>query len=45
MMAVIYARYSDKVERGKSRGGQLKECYECAEANGYTVIYELLTEH
>lgn len=40
MVAVIYARYSDKSQTEESIEGQLKECYRYAEANGYTVIEE-----
>lgn len=40
MIAVIYARYSDKSQTEESIEGQLKECYKYAEANGYTVIKE-----
>ena len=42
MIAVIYARYSDKSQTEESIEGQLKECYKYAEANGYTVIKEYI---
>ena len=36
--AVIYARYSDRSQTEQSIEGQLKECYEFAERNGYDII-------
>lgn len=42
MLAVIYARYSDKSQTEESIEGQLKECYRYAAANGYNVIEEYI---
>ena len=42
MVAVIYARYSDKSQTEESIEGQLKECYKYAETNGYNVIEEYI---
>ena len=38
MKAVIYARYSSSSQREESIEGQIKECTEYAERNGYTII-------
>ena len=38
MKAVIYARYSSDNQREESIEGQLRECTEYAEKNGYTVL-------
>ena len=38
--AVIYARYSSSGQREESIEGQLRECYEFAKKNGFTVIGE-----
>lgn len=42
MKAVIYARYSSHAQRDESIEGQLRECYEYAEKNGFTVIEEYI---
>lgn len=38
MNVVIYARYSSDRQTEQSIEGQLKECYEYAQRNGYTVV-------
>ena len=38
MNVVIYARYSSDRQTEQSIEGQLKECYEYARRNGYTVV-------
>ena len=38
MKAVIYARYSSDNQREESIEGQLRECTEFAEKNGYTIL-------
>ena len=38
MKAVIYARYSDGSQREESIEGQIRECKEFAERNGFTII-------
>ena len=38
MNAVIYARYSSDNQREESIEGQLRECKECADQNGITVV-------
>ena len=40
MNVVIYARFSSHSQNEQSIEGQLKECYEYAERNGYTIIAE-----
>lgn len=40
--AVIYARYSSHAQNEQSIEGQLHECYNYAERNGYTVIGEYI---
>ena len=42
MNVVIYARYSSDRQTEQSIEGQLKECYEYARRNGYTVIGEYI---
>ena len=42
MNIVIYARFSSYSQTEQSIEGQLKVCYEYAEANGYTVIGEYI---
>lgn len=42
MNTVIYARYSSHAQNEQSIEGQLKVCYEYAEANGMTVIGEYI---
>jgi len=42
MIAVIYARYSDSKQTEQSIEGQLKVCYQYAEANGYSVLNEYI---
>ena len=39
---VIYARYSSDRQTEQSIEGQLKECYEYARRNGYTVVGEYI---
>ena len=39
---VIYARYSSQAQRDESIEGQLRECQEYAERNGWTVIGEYI---
>jgi len=40
MNVVIYTRFSSHSQNEQSIEGQLKECYEYAERNGYTIITE-----
>lgn len=40
MNAVIYARYSSHNQREESIEGQLRECHDFAEKNGFTVVNE-----
>ena len=42
MNVVIYARYSSDRQTEQSIEGQLKECYEYARRNGYTVVGEYI---
>ena len=42
MNVVIYARYSSDRQTEQSIEGQLKECYEYAQRNGYTVVGEYI---
>ena len=42
MNVVIYARYSSDRQTEQSIEGQLKECYEYAQRNGYAVIGEYI---
>ncbi|WP_438821648.1 recombinase family protein [Intestinimonas massiliensis (ex Afouda et al. 2020)] len=42
MNIVIYARYSSDRQTEQSIEGQLKECYEYARRNGYTVVGEYI---
>ena len=42
MNVVIYARFSSHSQTEQSIEGQLKVCYEFAEANNYTVIGEYI---
>ncbi len=42
MNVVIYARYSSDRQKETSIEGQLKECYEYAQRNGYNVIDEYI---
>ena len=42
MNVVIYARYSSDRQTEQSIDGQLKECYEYAQRNGYAVIGEYI---
>ena len=42
MNAVIYARYSSHAQRDESIEGQLRECYDYASKNNYTVIHEYI---
>ena len=43
MNVVIYARYSSDRQTEQSIEGQLKECYEYAQRNGYTVVGEYIS--
>lgn len=38
--AVIYARYSSSNQREESIAGQIRDCQQYAERNGYTIIHE-----
>ena len=38
LRAVIYARYSSSSQREESIEGQIRDCTEYAERNGYTLI-------
>ena len=40
MKAVIYARYSSHNQREESIEGQLRECHEFAQKNGFSVVDE-----
>lgn len=40
--AVIYARYSSSGQREESIEGQLRECYEYAQKNGFSVVGEYI---
>ena len=42
MNVVIYARYSSDRQTEQSIEGQLKECYEYARRNGYTIVGEYI---
>ena len=42
MNVIIYARYSSDRQTEQSIEGQLKECYEYAQRNGYTVVGEYI---
>ncbi len=42
MKAVIYARYSSHSQSEQSIEGQLRECYEFAEREGYVVVHEYI---
>ena len=42
MNAIIYARFSSYAQNEQSIEGQLKECYEYAKREGYTVIAEYI---
>ena len=42
MNVIIYARYSSDRQTEQSIEGQLKECYEYARRNGYTVVGEYI---
>lgn len=42
MNVVIYARYSSDRQTEQSIEGQLKECYDYARRNGYTVVGEYI---
>ena len=42
MKAVIYARYSSHKQNEESIEGQLRECYQFAEKNGFTVTHEYI---
>ena len=42
MNVVIYARYSSDRQTEQSIEGQLKECYEYAQRNCYTVVGEYI---
>ena len=42
MNVVIYARFSSHSQTEQSIEGQLKVCYEYAEANHYTVVGEYI---
>ena len=42
MNVVIYARYSSDRQTEQSIEGQLKECYEYAQRNCYTVVSEYI---
>ena len=42
MNVVIYARYSSERQTEQSIEGQLKECYEYARRNGYSIVGEYI---
>ena len=43
MKAVIYARYSSHNQREESIEGQLRECHEFAQKNGFSVVAPINT--